>query len=244
MAGLTGSDLTYIAGSFGFTDSAGTEEKDVFGGRLFPLRRANSQRVLDCFLKDGVVYLSMSRNIGADVPSESTLLSGYKAESLEDLKSVVLPLIVSSWNELPADKTEATAEIRRRIGQDKYRKDLFELWDGTCALTGIDVPDLLVASHIVPWSDADNQDRLDKYNGFLFESRIDKLFDRHLITFADNGAIMISTSISQENRERLGIRHGMKLRKLYPENIYYLRQHRALFMKGLNKDDWRQQYKA
>ena len=28
----------------------------------------------------------------------------------------------------------------------------------------------------------------------------------------------------------------MKLRKLYPENIYYLRQHRALFMKGLNKD--------
>ena len=236
MAGLTGSDLTYIAGSFGFTDSAGTEEKDVFGGRLFPLRRANSQRVLDCFLKDGVVYLSMSRSIGDDMPSEPTLLSGYKAESLEDLKSVVLPLIVSSWNELPAGETEATAEIRRRIGQDRYRKDLFELWDGACALTGVDVPDLLVASHIVPWNAADNQDRLDKYNGFLFEARIDKLFDRHLISFEDDGAIMIAPSISEENRKRLGIDHGMKLRKLYPENLPFIRLHRQEFAKGKEDD--------
>ena len=229
MAGLTGSDLTYIAGSFGFTDSAGTEEKDVFGGRLFPLRRANSQRVLDCFLKDGVVYLSMSRNIGADVPSESTLMSGYKADSLEDLRSVVLPLIVSSWNELPAGKTEATAEIRRRIGQDRYRKDLFDLWDGACALTGVDIPDLLVASHIVPWSDADNQDRIDPYNGFLFEARIDKLFDRHLISFTDDGLMLISSSVSEENRRRLGIHEGMKLRRIYPENLVYLKMHRSKY---------------
>lgn len=237
MAGLTGSDITYIAGSFGFTDSAGSAELDIYGGRLFPLRRANSQRILDCFLKGNAVYLSVSRNIGDEVPAENILLGGYKAESFEELKDNILPLIVSSWNELPVGETEATAEIRRRIGQERYRKDLFDLWDGACALTGVDIPDLLVASHIVPWSDADNQDRLDPYNGFLFEARIDKLFDRHLISFDDEGLIMICPSLSLENLERLGIRCGMKLRRLYPENVYYLRQHRTLFIKGLKKNN-------
>ncbi len=229
MAGLTGSDITYIAGSFGFTDSAGMTEDDIYGGRLFSLRRANSQRILDCFLKSNAVYLSVSRNIGDEVPAEDILLGGYKAESLEELKDSVLPLIVSSWNELPVGETEATAEIKRRIGQDRYRKDLFDLWDGACALTGVDIPDLLVASHIVPWSDADNQDRIDPYNGFLFEARIDKLFDRHLISFTDDGLMLISSSVSEENRRRLGIHEGMKLRRIYPENLVYLKMHRSKY---------------
>ena len=236
MAGLTGSDITYIAGSFGFTDFAGSMEEDIYGGRLFPLRRANSQRILDCFLKGNVVYLSVSRNIGDDVPTEDILLGGYKAESLEELKNSVLPLIVSSWNKLPSGETEATAEIKRRIGQERYRKDLFDLWNGACALTGVDIPDLLVASHIVPWSDADNQDRLDPYNGFLFEARIDKLFDRHLISFTDEGLMLISSSVSEENRKRLGIHEGMKLRRIYPENLPFIRLHRQEFTKEEDDD--------
>ena len=235
MAGLTGSDITYIAGSFGFTDSVGSAEEDIYGGRLFPLRRANSPRILDCFLKGNAVYLSVSRNIGSEVPAENILLGGYKAESLEELKYSVLPLIVSSWNELSSGETEATAEIKRRIGQERYRKDLFDLWDGACALTGVDIPDLLVASHIVPWSDADDQDRLDPYNGFLFESRIDKLFDCHLISFTDDGLMLISSSLSEENRRRLGIHDGMRLRRIYPENLPFLKLHRQEFTK--EKDD-------
>ena len=235
MAGLTGSDITYIAGSFGFTDSAGMAEVSIYGGRLFPLRRANSQHILDCFLKGNAVYLSVSRNIGDKIPADGILLGGYKAESFEELKDNILPLIVSSWNELSVGETEATAEIRRRIGQERYRKDLFDLWNGACAITGVDIPDLLVASHIVPWSDADDQDRLDPYNGFVFEARIDKLFDRHLISFADDGLMLISSSVSEENRRRLGIHNGMKLRRIYPENLPFIRLHRQEFAKG--KDD-------
>ena len=50
---------------------------------------------------------------------------------------------------------------------------------------------LLVASHIKPWRDATNDERLDGNNGFLMSPHVDKLFDRGWISFADDGRILI-----------------------------------------------------
>ena len=232
MAGLTISDIVSIASSHGFSDKAGNQES-LYGGILIPLRRPNSMKILDCFYSSGNVCLSSSRMIGSPVPDKDTLLFSIRAGSIEELNHA-LTAFAATWDSLPESGTEVITRIKARIGQQSYREEQMKLWGGACALTGIDIPELLIASHAVPWKNEDDVSRLDPYNGFLFEARIDKLFDRYLISFEDDGTILISPSISIGNRERLGIRHDMKLMKVYPENLYYLRQHRQRFLERIH----------
>ena len=58
---------------------------------------------------------------------------------------------------------------------------------------------LLVASHIKPWRDADNIERLDQYNGFLLLPNLDKVFDLGFITFRATGEIIVSKQIESIN---------------------------------------------
>lgn len=81
------------------------------------------------------------------------------------------------------DETDKALMVLCRIGQGQYRKDLLKNFKETCPLTGISHTSLLVASHIKPWKDCDNKERLDAKNGLLLSSLMDKLFDRYFITF-------------------------------------------------------------
>ena len=65
---------------------------------------------------------------------------------------------------------------------------------------------MLVASHIKPWRDSNNQERLDKFNGLLLLANLDKAFDLGFISFADTGLVMISCQL--EAPEVLGLRGG------------------------------------
>ncbi|QDV39293.1 HNH endonuclease [Tautonia plasticadhaerens] len=66
-----------------------------------------------------------------------------------------------------ADTTERRALVLSRVGQGQFRDSLMSVWGGRCAVTGLDLPVLLRASHIKPWRDSDNRERLDAYNGLL-----------------------------------------------------------------------------
>jgi hypothetical protein len=60
--------------------------------------------------------------------------------------------------------TEAERLVIQRIGQDVFHDALMDYWGGRCPLTGITEPALLRASHIVPWSDCSDEQRLDVHN--------------------------------------------------------------------------------
>jgi putative restriction endonuclease len=75
-------------------------------------------------------------------------------------------------------KTESEAMRAVRLGQQNFRRDLLSFWDGKCALTGLNFPELLRASHIKPWRDCDPRERLDPDNGLLLAVHIDGLFDQ------------------------------------------------------------------
>lgn len=62
--------------------------------------------------------------------------------------------------------TEKDSIVKSRIGQGIFRKGLIEYWHG-CAISQCPLTWMLIASHIKPWRDADNQERLDPYNGLL-----------------------------------------------------------------------------
>lgn len=91
---------------------------------------------------------------------------------------------------LPATEREAT--VRRRVGQDLFRDGLMALWQGRCAITGLDEPALLRASHAKPWADATDAERLDVHNGLLLAAHWDAAFDAGLVGVEPDGRIVFS----------------------------------------------------
>ena len=121
--------------------------------------------------------------------------------------------------------TQKLALVKARCGQAKFREDLVKYWS-RCAVTQCADLRMLVASHIMPWKDSDNQQRLDKFNGLLLLPNLDRAFDRGLISFEDSGHIKISKDLSTADKRLLGIHLGLSLEKPSPRHAPYLKYHR------------------
>jgi putative restriction endonuclease len=123
--------------------------------------------------------------------------------------------------------TEVERLVVQRIGQDIFRRGLLDFWDAKCALTGLNVLELLRASHIKPWAQCDSDaERLNVYNGLLLAPHLDALFDRGLISFADQGSMLISPKLSIESRQLLVLSEGIKLRSVSDAHTVFLAWHR------------------
>ena len=122
--------------------------------------------------------------------------------------------------------TERDAVVKARIGQGRFRDALIDHW-GSCAVTGVADPALLRASHIIPWSKASIQDRTNLFNGLLLAVHIDALFEVGLISFCDNGEILISPALSGSDAAALGVHKGMRLRLVNDRNMVPLEYHRS-----------------
>jgi microcompartment protein CcmK/EutM len=138
-------------------------------------------------------------------------------------------LIAKGASGRKVSKTTREAIVQARVGQGKFRASLIRIWHGRCALTGVQNPDLLVASHIEAWCLADNAARLDSDNGLLLATHVDRLFDRGLISFADDGRLLVSLRLSQSDRAVFGLDQFPPLSQLTPGNQRYLAKHRAEF---------------
>lgn len=82
-------------------------------------------------------------------------------------------------------------EVKTRVNQDVFRQMVLCNFNFKCALTGIDFQELLVASHIIPWS-KNEAERLNPENGICLSALYDKAFDAGLISFNDNKCIIFS----------------------------------------------------
>ncbi|HET6378723.1 MAG TPA: HNH endonuclease [Methylocella sp.] len=124
-------------------------------------------------------------------------------------------------------RTEAERLVVQRIGQDIFREALIDYWGGRCPLTGITEPALLRASHIVPWADCEDEQRLDVYNGLLLSALWDAAFDKGLVSFGDDGTVLISPSLSEVARTALGVGRVPPLKGLRDGHRRNLAAHRA-----------------
>ncbi len=114
--------------------------------------------------------------------------------------------------------------IKSRVNQSKFRQQLLDRYK-KCCLCSVSNPDLLIASHIKPWCESKPNQRLDIENGFLLCPNHDKLFDSALISFDNDGKIMISDKLSEADREAFGINENMVI-DLNDANKGYLEHHR------------------
>ena len=123
------------------------------------------------------------------------------------------------------DSTMRQSLITTRRGQGKYRERLIQYWQG-CAVTGYSNIRLLVASHIKPWRESTNSERLDPYNGLLLTANLDKAFDLNFITFSTDGKILISDELG--DYQLLGIHPDMKV-PLEKHHQEFMEFHRGNF---------------
>lgn len=124
-------------------------------------------------------------------------------------------------------ETERTAIVQSRIGQGQFRRQLMEKYHGSCIITGINHPKLLVASHIKPWAASDNRERLQVDNGLLLSATYDRLFDTGLITFDKTGKIYLSSFIGLENEKRLHLRQGTQYSLMISDKMQQFLEYHA-----------------
>ena len=87
-------------------------------------------------------------------------------------------------------------EVKVRVNQNVFRQIVLANYSSKCAISGIDLPELLVASHIVPWSQ-NEKERLNPENGICLSSLYDKAFDKGLIGLNLDYSIIVSEKLKQ-----------------------------------------------
>jgi hypothetical protein len=107
--------------------------------------------------------------------------------------------------------TSVLTQINARRGQGQFREDLMRIWGHACAVTGIGCRELLIASHIKPWRlCTKSRDKIDAQNGLLLCANLDKLFDKGLISFEDDGQMLLSPRLSTKHRSELGVPRSLR----------------------------------
>jgi putative restriction endonuclease len=101
--------------------------------------------------------------------------------------------------------------VKTRVNQNFFRRMVLASYDNRCALTGIEAPELLVASHIVPWS-TDQEVRTIPQNGICLNALHDRAFDEGFLTFTDDFEVLYSRDLPPVARQALESFGSRKLR--------------------------------
>jgi putative restriction endonuclease len=117
----------------------------------------------------------------------------YESERLlaERLGKPIEEVADIDTKDLPAAGTEREATVRVRVNQNFFRRRIISAYEFRCCVTGLAVRELLVASHIVPWSQ-DAANRLNPRNGLCLNALHDRAFDRGLMWVEDGFVVRFS----------------------------------------------------
>lgn len=139
-------------------------------------------------------------------------LNGVNEDKTNQLIEVALP-VIQNWEDqqqqqieeaTDISKTTRQALVQARVGQGKFKQRV-SAYERTCRITKVDNPTHLIASHIKPWRESNNDERLAAGNGLLLTPSIDHLFDRGFISFDDSGELILSPIADKQSLTRMGV---------------------------------------
>lgn len=125
------------------------------------------------------------------------------------------------------DVTSREALVLARVGQGAFRTAVLSAWGRRCAVTGVTTEAAIRASHIKPWRDSTDAERLDPENGLPLVATLDALFDARLISFSADGSAVVSDQLGHDDRHRLGVERIRLSRPPGEATARYLEHHRA-----------------
>ena len=129
------------------------------------------------------------------------------------------------------EETEKQQLIMARKGQGRFRLNVSAI-ETKCRLTGTSDGTFLIASHIKPWAESSNAERLDGNNGFLLAPHVDKLFDGGWISFSDAGEILCANDTVREIMHTWGLRTDRNVGRFNAKQEAYLAYHRTHIFRG------------
>lgn len=188
------------------------------------LQRSFPSKVADVF------QAVTEADLAALLRRAASLSRALPSQAVNDYQKAVAAELAES----PAgiSSTEIERMVRQRVGQNKFREAMLDYWGGACAVTGVAIPEVLRASHAKPWAECETDaERLDVFNGFLLSANLDALFDRFLIGFDEQGALITAPVLTGIDLLPLGISLGMKLRWVNPLHQPYLALHRSRMLR-------------
>jgi hypothetical protein len=123
--------------------------------------------------------------------------------------------------------------VKQRLNQGIFREQLLKRFNCKCTLCGVSNELFLIASHIKPWAKSDCNEKLSKHNGLLLCPNHDKLFDKGFISFTDDGKIIISHQLSENDKMFLNITPQMRIKEEFmsKEMKIYMEYHRTHIFK-------------
>jgi predicted restriction endonuclease len=126
--------------------------------------------------------------------------------------------------------TQKQTLVNARRGQGLFRERVI-LLEGRCRVTGVDLVDHLRASHIKPWRDSTDQEKLDGNNGLLLAPHIDHLFDEGYISFTDFGDLIVSQQCPEALIKAWGIDASINVGPFRLAQRPFLAHHRTEVLK-------------
>lgn len=125
--------------------------------------------------------------------------------------------------------TTKRALVDARLGQGKFRKDVLQSWENCCSVTGSMVLAAIRASHIKPWRESSNTERLDPNNGLPLIANLDALFDTGFISFASSGKLIVASALDRTELAIFGIDQTSLRKKPTEKMAAYLAFHRTKY---------------
>jgi putative restriction endonuclease len=104
-------------------------------------------------------------------------------------------------------------EVKTRVNQDVFRQIVLANYNKRCAITGIDIPELLFASHIIPWS-KNEEERLNPENGICLSALYDRAFDKGLIGVNERYEIILSEKLNKNSGKEYFDKHFSPLKNV------------------------------
>ncbi|PTH94990.1 hypothetical protein BU114_13805 [Staphylococcus shinii] len=208
-------------------ESTRTIEEEVFGKRKNGWESWNVLQVYgyDASTK-GLINKKNKKNIQKEILKEIEKIeisNLHEKIGNVDIEDINVP--ISEFTKKDGRNVLRVGNVR--VGQAKWRKQLLENYKNKCALCDIVDTDLLVASHIKPWSKAKKNEKIDLSNGIILCVLHDRLFDKGKISISDNYEILFTKSLDFTKN---GIETNLKL-NIPLENIpkiEYIKEHRKI----------------
>ncbi len=128
---------------------------------------------------------------------------------------------------------EELRTVKQRCNQNIFRKIILQVYDATCCITGLNIPELNIASHIIPWAE-DEDLRLDPCNGLCLSATYDRAFDQNLISVDEDYRLIVSKDIKEYYTSEVVKGHflskegeAIMLPASYKPSEKYLKKHRS-----------------
>ncbi|WP_124949067.1 HNH endonuclease [Sulfuriferula thiophila] len=152
----------------------------------------------------------------------------------QQLDANIVDVVSENEEFLLDDFTGETRQVlaTQRIKQHFFRRAVLSSYRGRCCMSGLSEPQLLIASHIVPWS-KDKANRLNPSNGLCLSAIHDRAFDKGFITLSDDFRIVVSDELKRRDdtfvKEVLLPLNGMliELPERFMPSVEFISRHRT-----------------